>query len=196
MIGKGTHASKPHQGTDPILAAARVVETLNTIVSRRVDPLLPAVVSVCHIQGGTNANIIPESVEMEGTVRYLDPALIKEMPAYVEQTVRHVCAANGARGEVEYDQRYIPTINDGAVVALAKDVAQKVLGAEAWIDQEHPSMGGEDFSFYLKKYPGAMCWLGMGEGGEPIHNPSFDFNDAALRNGILFLVAMALRKLA
>ncbi|NQT21077.1 MAG: amidohydrolase [Planctomycetes bacterium] len=195
ILGKGGHASMPEAAIDPILTGARVVEALQSIVARRVSALEPVVVSVCHIEAGTNSNIIPDSLEMEGTVRYVNPAIAKKIPAEMERIVKGVCDAAGASYEFGYVEKYMPTINDESIVALGKRVVQRSLGPERWVDLDKPSMGAEDFAFYIRERPGAMFRLGMGEGTVPVHNPHFDFNDDALEAGIVFLVSAALEVL-
>jgi len=194
--GKGAHGSMPEVSIDPILTAARIVEALQTIASRRVSALDSAVVSVCHICGGTNRNIIPSSVEMEGTTRYVDTETGTKIPEYMEQIIKGVCDSMGASYEFSYTKTYIPTTNNRDIVALGKRVTEDVLGASSWIDLNVPSMGAEDFAYYIRDYPGAMFRLGMGKEGATLHNPHFDFNDKALKNGILFLVSAALEALS
>ena len=194
--GKGAHGSEPEASIDPILIAARIVEALQTIASRRVSALDSAVVSVCRICGGTNSNIIPSSVELEGTTRYLDPETGKKIPVYMEQIVKGVCDSMGASYEFSYTSTYIPTINNHDIVELGKRVTEDLLGASSWIELSSPSMGGEDFAYYIRDYPGAMFRLGMGKESATLHNPHFDFNDNALKNGILFLVSAALEALS
>ena len=190
--GKGAHGSRPEDSIDPILTAARIVESLQSIVSREVSSLEPVVVSVCRIAGGTNGNIIPDSVEMEGTTRYLRPELKQQIYSAIKRIVKGVCDSMGASFSLKYDSPYIPTINDERMVNLGKNVALRVLGAGHWIDLTSPSMGAEDFSYYIKKFPGAMFRLGMGEESASLHNSHFDFNDKAMKSGILFLVSLAL----
>ena len=195
VLGKGAHGSKPELSVDPILVAARVIEALQTIVSRRVSPLDSAVLSICRIEGGTNGNIIPDSVELEGTIRYLNPELGKKLPPWLEQTVNGVCESAGASCDIKYDRTYIPTINHAESVALGREIVEEVMGPDVWVEKEQPSMGGEDFAYYIVDHPGAMFFLGMGEDAPSLHNSCFDFNDEAMGNGIRFLVELALRTL-
>jgi amidohydrolase len=190
--GKGAHGSRPEDSIDPILTAARIVESLQSIVSREVSSLEPVVVSVCRIAGGTNGNVIPDSVEIEGTTRYLRPELKQDIYNSIKRIVKGVCDSMGASFSLKYDSPYIPTINDERMVALGKKVALRVLGTEKWFDLASPSMGAEDFSYYLQKSPGAMFRLGVGEKSASLHNSHFDFNDKAMAAGILFLVSLAL----
>jgi amidohydrolase len=193
--GKGAHGSRPEDSIDPILTAARIVDALQSVVSREVSSLEPVVVSVCRISGGTNGNVIPDSAEIEGTTRYLRPELKQKIESSIRRIVKGVCDSMGASFSFKYSSPYIPTINDDRMVALGKTVALRVLGPGKWFDLTSPSMGAEDFSYYIRKYPGAMFRLGMGEKSASLHNSHFDFNDKAIASGILFLVSLALEVL-
>ena len=190
--GKGAHGSMPHLSVDPILTAARIVEALQSIASRKVAPLDPVVVSVCRIAGGTNGNIIPDAVELEGTVRHLTPSVGKHIRGWMEQIIKGVCDAAGATYEFDYTGNYIPTVNHAEAVEVGKRTALALFGRKGWIDLTQPAMGGEDFAYYITEYAGAMFRLGMGEKSQNLHSPRFDFNDKALKNGIMFLAACAL----
>lgn len=190
--GRGAHGARPENSIDPVLTAARVVEGLQAVVSRNINVLDPAVLSVCRICGGTNSNVIPDSVELEGTTRYFRPELGKQIAADMERIIKGVCDSMGASYEFSYETPYIPTINHAAIVDIGKKIAEEVLGPEFWHELENPSMGGEDFSYYIREYPGAMFRIGMGRERAALHNTSFDFNDKALKNGVLFLAAFAL----
>lgn len=192
--GRGAHGSRPDLAIDPILTGARVVESFAAL-SREVSPFHSATLSVCRFEGGTNGNVIPDTVEIEGTVRFLDPMAGKKLVARMRQLAKGVCASMGATCQFTYVQPYIPTVNHDTAVALGQGVARRLLGSGAWKDVETPSMGGEDFSYYIRKSPGAMFWLGLGEKSHGLHNPHFNFNDRVIRNGILFLAGCALAAL-
>ncbi len=192
IIGRGGHGSTPELAVDPILAACRVVESLQSIVSRNIDPQDAAVVSVCRFDGGKNANVIPEEVILEGTIRFLDSKVGEKIHRLIEQTVKGICLASGTTYEFDYKLPYIPTVNNPACVEAARKTTEKYLGAGMWFDMPRASLGGEDFSFYLRDYPGAFSFIGVGVDSQGIHNPKFDFNDGAIRNGIIYLVAMTL----
>jgi len=194
--GKGGHAAYPHLVTDPIVTAAQIVAQLQTVVARRLPPLAPAVLSVCRFQAGANGNVIPDTAELEGTIRYLDAKIGERIGRQVEQIVEGVCAAAGAHYELRFTRVYIPTVNDRRVVALGRRVAKGALGKAFWRDVAEPSMGAEDFAYYLQGNPGAIFRLGLGDSTAPLHSPQFDFNDAALENGMTFLVEAALASLA
>ena len=190
--GKGAHGARPENSIDPILTAARVVEALQAVVSRNISVLDPVVLSVCRICGGSNSNVIPDSVEIEGTTRYFKPELGEKIASEMERIIKGVCDSMGASYEFSYESPYIPTINHADIVDIGRKITGEVLGTDYWQDFENPSMGGEDFSYYITEYPGAMFRIGMGGDSAPLHNTRFDFNDDALKNGILFLVSFAL----
>jgi amidohydrolase len=165
-------------------------------VARNVDPLEPAVISVCTLQAGSTTNVIPGEARLEGTVRYFDPDLKHLLRTRLEEVVRGVCEAAGAEHEFEYRDGYLPVVNDPAQVSFARRTVRTFLGPEAWHEGLQRTMGAEDFAFYLQKVPGAMLMLGLGEGWPALHNPEFDFNDRALEPGIVTLAALALQTLA
>jgi metal-dependent amidase/aminoacylase/carboxypeptidase family protein len=129
---------------------------------------------------------------LEGTTRYLKPELGKTIPAHMERIVKGVCDSMGASYEISCESPYIPTINDSNIVDIGRKITEEILGPANWEELYNPSMGGEDFSYYITDYPGAMFRIGMGKKSAPLHNARFDFNDNALKNGILFLVSLAL----
>ncbi len=191
ITGKGGHGSRPERTIDPILTAARVMDSLYALPSRRIGALEPVVISVCSIHGGSSSNVIPGQVVLEGTVRYLSGAIGEQMPTLIEEAVTAGCGCTGADYSLEYDRPYIPTINNADIVAVGSRIVREHLGG-AWIELHEPTMSSEDFSYYLARYPGAMFFLGMGEESPQLHNDRFDFNDDALKNGILFMVSATL----
>jgi hippurate hydrolase len=193
--GRGGHGSRPERTVDPILTATRIINSLYAIPSRQMGALNPVVISVCSIHGGSNANIIPDEVVLEGSVRYLSTECGERLPGLFEHAIRAECDYAGASYHLEYKRPYIPTKNVPHIVDACREVAQSCLGMSSWVDIADASMGAEDFSFYLDRYPGAMFFIGMGEGSPQLHSNCFDFNDEALRNGILFLVLSTLKLL-
>ena len=188
--GKGGHGAKPHLTIDPICLGAQIINSLQTIVSRRMNPQESAVISVCKFNGGLNGNIIPDTAELEGTVRYLDSKIGKNIPVLIEDIVKAICESAGASYEFKYDKTYIPLLNDPSAVNIGRKVVESMYGVE-WKDTEKVSMGAEDFAYFLQKSPGAMFELGQGENYPSIHNPNFDFNDKTLKTGIILLVLAA-----
>ncbi|UCB47363.1 MAG: amidohydrolase [Spirochaetota bacterium] len=193
--GSGGHGAKPHVTVDPIVISAQIIQSLQTIPSRIVNPVDPVVVSVCSIQGGNATNVIPDSVIMKGTTRYFDNKLKKKIQTEMERIIRGICQAAGARYEFDYEEGYTPLVNDEDMVKSARNVVETYLGKDKWMEITKPSMGAEDFSYYLMKAPGAFFFLGVGEDSHKLHTSQFDFNDDAIENGILLLSAMTLETL-
>jgi hippurate hydrolase len=190
--GSGGHGAMPHLTADAIAIAAQVVTALQTVVSREVDPVEPAVLTVGEIGAGTAFNIIPEKAHLGGTVRTLDADLRERMPARIEELARGV--ANGMRGDVyvDYTFSYPVTRNEEGAAGLALDVAEELFGGESVLELPNPSMGGEDFAYFLEKVPGAFIWLGIGEDVSGLHTPRFAFDEEILARGSALLAALAL----
>lgn len=188
--GKGGHAALPQDTPDAILAAAALVQQLNTIIARNVPASAAAVLSVTEIAGGHAHNVIPAEVRVGGTVRTFDPAVQDRIEERMRQMLRGIEASFEVQTVLDYDRYYPATINDPAVAADALEVAASVARAEL---APEPAATSEDFSFMLQKRPGAYIWLGQGEGESPapLHNPHYDFNDGVLETGIRLHVALA-----
>jgi len=193
--GRGGHGSRPERTIDPILTATRVINNLYAIPSRLIGALEPVVISVSSIHGGSNANIIPDEVVLEGSVRYLSLESGERLPGLFEQAIKTECDYAGASYRLDYKRPYIPTKNSPHIVDACRDVVQSCLGEALWMDIADASMGAEDFSFYIDRHPGAMFFIGMGEGCPQLHSNDFDFNDEALGSGIMFLVLSTLKLL-
>ena len=198
--GKGTHAAFPHMGSDVMVAAAHVVTMLQTIVSRRVDPLESVVCSVTQIHAGETYNIIPDEVTIRGTVRTFKPELQKIVEKSIQQILKGAEISLDLEEIVlDYGGGYPPTVNHERETAFAAKVAEDVVGSENVLLNQPPKMGAEDFSFMLNERPGCYIWLGNGpgEGGCYLHNPFYDFNDQALIYGASYwarLVELRLEK--
>lgn len=190
--GKGAHAAKPHQGIDAVLVGSHIITALQSIVSRNVDPLESAVVSICVFQSGTASNVVPQTALLRGTARSFLPHVQDMLEAHVTRIATSVGAALGARVEVDYQRNYPVTVNDEAATAFIADVAREVSG---FIDTQHPpSMGAEDFSFMLRERPGAFIFLGNGASAS-LHHPAYDFNDETLPYGMQYWVHLTERAL-
>ena len=187
VSGKGGHSALPHLTADPVVVSSAIIQGFQTIISRQLSPLETAVISVGSINGGTTTNAIPEHVYLEGTVRYIRESLKGEIRKRMESVIRGCCSASGADYLFEYEEGYIPLVNDPGMVDFCRAAAEKYLGLDKWIEPEHPTMGAEDFAFYLKQVPGAFLWLGLGEKSPGLHTPAFDFNDNVIEQGILML---------
>jgi hippurate hydrolase len=194
--GAGGHGAMPHLTADAIAMAAQIVTALQTVVSREVDPVEPAVLTVGEIGAGTAYNIIPETARLGGTVRTLNEDLRRRMPERIEHLARGI--AQGMRGDVQFDYEfsYPVTVNDEYAAWRALGVAGDLLGEENAIELTNPSMGAEDFAYFLEKIPGAFIWLGVGEDVSGLHTPIFAFDEEILPLGSALLTALALESLS
>jgi len=191
----GSHGAMPHLGSDAISIAAQVVTALQTIVSREVDPVEPAVLTVGEIGAGTAFNVIPDRAHLGGTVRTLNADLRQNMPRRMEELARGI--AKGMRGDIDlaYTFSYPVTVNNEAAANLALDVAEDLFGGESVLELPSPSMGAEDFSYFLESMPGAFIWLGIGEDASGLHTPKFAFDEDILPRGSALLAALAIEAL-
>ena len=194
--GAGGHGAMPHLTADAITMAAQIVTALQTVVSREVDPVEPAVLTVGEIGAGTAFNIIPETARLGGTVRTLNEDLRRRMPDRIELIARGV--AQGMRGdaEIDYEFSYPVTMNDEGAANRALGVIGDLFGEENKLELPNPSMGGEDFAFFLQKIPGAFIWLGVGQDAPGLHTPTFAFDEEILPLGSALLTALALESLS
>lgn len=194
--GVGSHAAMPHYGHDPIVATSAIVTALQSIVSRTVDPLDSAVVSVTAVHGGTTHNVLPDGVELKGTVRTLRSETKRLVRDRLQQVVERTADAHGCSAEVRYHDGYPVTRNDEGATATFFAAARAMVGEDRVITVPHPHMGGEDFSYYGQVVPACFFLLGL-RGPEvdampDLHQPRFDFNDAAIPTGIELFCRLAL----
>ena len=194
--GVAGHAAMPQATRDPLLAAAHLLVALQSVVSRNVDPLQSAVVSICMMQAGVAANQIPDLVTMHGTFRTHQPAVRDLVEAAIRRVAAGVAAMFGVEVGVEIRHGVARTVNSAAEAELAAGAARG-LGVPLRRDLQ-PSMAGEDFGWYLEQKPGAFAWIGNGpaEGGRELHSPDYDFNDAILPVAAGWLAATARKALA
>ena len=190
--GKGAHGAMPHSGIDPITIAARVVEGIQLVRSRMINPLDPMVATCGMIHGGSAVNVIPDTVEISGTIRSLSPEVRADIPVLMERMVSETAKASGGSGTFEIVDGYPPTINEDRATAFARDAMIEMLGAENAVEIPDPVMGGEDFSFYLEKIPGSFMRIGVGD-RPALHNSSYDFNDDTIQHGIRLMAGIAAR---
>jgi hippurate hydrolase len=197
IAGTGSHGAFPHQGVDPVLIACEVVTALQGIVTRNVDPLQSAVISVTQINGGSAYNIIPGEVKLGGTTRAFTPEVQKLIEQRMRQVVEGICAAHNAKGTLKYIYGYPPTINSADEAGIAAAAAAKVVGQDNVLLDHPPSMAADDVAFMLNACSGAHIQIGngvgpgVGEGGCAVHNPNYDFNDKILSLGASFWVRVA-----
>ena len=194
IVGKGGHAAMPHDALDPVPVAAEIVLALQTEVARRTPVTDPIVLSITRISAGTTHNVLPDAVELLGTLRTLSPEARARGRAAFERICTHVAAAHGCTAEVEIEQGYPPTVNDARAVRLVRDIA-----GSSFVELPASNMGGEDFSYVLEKVPGAMAFLGVASNGEeassraPLHNPAMMIDERVLPKGVALHCAFAMR---
>ncbi len=196
--GQGGHAALPHTTSDPLLAAAATVQALQAVVARSVPPREAAVVSVTRISGGDAYNVIPDAVELWGTVRTYTPEMRKLCRDRLEAICNGVAETHGCTAMVDYRRGYPPTVNSDVETDFAASVAADIVGESRVNRNATPSMGGEDFAYLLEQRPGAYILMGNGpgDGGRVLHSPFYDFNDEALPIGASYWVRLAERFLA
>ncbi len=188
--GKGGHGGAgPHKAVDSVLIGSQIVNALQSIVARNVDPLKSAVISITMFHAGTAFNIIPETAELKGTVRTLDPAVRDLVERRIGEVADSIARAYGGSATTKYTRMYPVTMNHAREAGIAADVARDVVGAERVDDHVTPLMGGEDFAFMLEARPGAFVFLGMGDGND-CHHPAYRFNDNILGHGASYWVRL------
>ena len=205
LHGKGAHGAMPHNGVDPVAVACQVVQALQTIVSRNVRPIDTAVVSVTMIHAGEVTNVIPDSCVLEGTVRTFSTQVLDLVERRMKTIAESVCTAFDARCEFSFHRNYPPTVNHAAETGFARQLLGEVVGADNVLDFE-PTMGAEDFSYFLLEKPGCYFLIGNGDGSHRegghglgpcmLHNPSYDFNDDLIPLGATAWVRLAEKWLA
>ncbi len=196
--GKGGHAAKPHETVDSIVAASLLVMSIQTLVSREVDPAYPSVVTVGRIQGGSASNVIAEKAILEGTIRSTHSDIRHQIINGLKRMVRSMGDLYGAETTITLTEGFPPVINDPKASEIAAEAAAAVVGKEHVPGLKHPSLGGEDFSYFLKKVPGCFVRFGAAKRGlenVPAHSPYFDFDESALPFGAAFLAKVACRAL-
>ena len=193
IIGKGGHAAMPHTAIDPIIIGTKIVDAYQSIISRYIDPQQPVVLSVTQFHGGDAYNVIPNEIEMKGTIRCFSSKVQLSMEKQMRQITSSICSAYGANYEFEYEHRYPATVNSADEVEVSAKVAKEISGEEMVNLSPTPSMGSEDFAYMLQEKPGSYIWIGNGdgEGSCMIHNPGYDFNDEILPIGATYWVEMA-----
>jgi hippurate hydrolase len=187
--GVGAHAARPHLGVDTVLVGAQIINALQSVVSRNVDPLKSAVVSICMFRAGNTDNVIPQTVQLRGTARSLAPEvrdlLEKRLPVVVESTAQ----AYGAKARLTYKRGYPVLVNHEKQTEFAASVAGQIAGQDKVDTGLPPMMGAEDFSFMLNARPGAFIWIGNGTSAG-LHHPSYNFNDEVIPFGTSYWVKL------
>lgn len=196
IIGKGGHGAMPHLSVDALEIGVQVVNALQRLVSRQIDPLKPAVVTVASFHAGTAFNIIPGEAELRGTTRTFDPDIWDSWQQRFETIIRGVCDSMGATFEMNYERGYPPLANDAAMAEMVRQCAAEAVGADCVIADPAPTMGGEDMAYFLEKAKGCFFFVGVGKEGKfSVHHPKFDFNEEALLPGVETFCRIALHLL-
>lgn len=193
--GKGGHAALPHLAIDPILIASRVIDSLQAVNSRFTAPTDPVVVSITSIHGGTTHNVIPDSVALSGTLRTTSVATQDRCIELISTLAQGIANAHGAKIDVNITKGYPATVNHKEPTGFVASSVEKALGSESFVSIPHPTMGGEDFAYYLEKIPGCFFFLGLQEPGQSchsLHSPHFNFNDRAIEIGVKVFCDLAL----
>jgi hippurate hydrolase len=195
LEGKGSHAAWPHLGVDPVLVGAQIVNGLQSIVARNVDPLEAAVISICVFQAGQADNVIPQTATLRGTVRTLSPAVRELVKKRVYEVVEGTAKLHGAKADLSYTAGYPVLVNDEGRAAFAASVAAEIAGKDKVDRNTPPLMGAEDFAYMLEERPGAFIYVGNGDSAM-LHHPAYDFNDDAIPLGTSYWVRLAETALA
>ncbi|MDR0663088.1 MAG: amidohydrolase [Spirochaetaceae bacterium] len=182
LKGRGGHAGLPHSAVDPVVLAAHAILEFQDIMSRRKDPFVPAVLSVCMVRGGHTHNVIPESVELQGTIRTFDEETRSFIPREMEKILRGLTLAAGASYSFESLRRYPPLINDPAATEIVRKAAEKIVGPDK-VGAARETMGGEDFAYVAQKIPSSFFMVGIAPPGKQVihHSPHFQWDERALK---------------
>ncbi|MGE6555877.1 amidohydrolase [Exiguobacterium artemiae] len=195
LFGRGGHGAKPHETIDAVVLGATIVKELQSIVSRRLDPLQQAVLTIGTLHAGNTFNVIADSAELTGTIRTFDPAVAEQIVREMERTIKGVCDAAGATYSFTYERGYPAVVNHPEETNLLRTVASDIMGAEH-VFEIAPTMGGEDFAYYLQQVPGTFFFTGAGdETFYPHHHPKFDFEEQAMQHAARILIEVTLRYL-
>ncbi len=186
--GKSGHGAEPHLCVDPILVSAQVIVALQSVVSRRISPFESAVVSLCSICGGTNTNVIPDSVRILGTARSQSSEVRNKLPIFIEDTVKGICSAFGAEYEMKFSMMFPPLINSEEMADVVRASAVRQIGEENTVFGGSSTMAGEDFAYFANAAPSAIFKLGVGNKKKgivyPLHNSKFDIDEDSLVVGV------------
>lgn len=198
--GKGGHAAAPHHTNDPVVTGSKIVVELQTLVSRELNPLEPGVISITMANAGSAFNVIPSTMELQGTIRSLTIEGVSNLQTRVKEVAQSIAKANRCEAEVSFPGNdYPPTINDAGCWQLGKSAAKEILGEENLIEMPDPIMGGEDFAYYTEEVPGCFSFLGVGnpdiDAVYDVHHPMFKVDEKALSLGTAIHVNTALKAL-
>jgi hippurate hydrolase len=195
LEGKGGHAAWPHLGVDTVLVGAQIVNQIQSIVARNVDPLEAAVISICVFQAGQTDNVIPQHAKLRGTIRSLSPQVREFLQKRLREVVEGTARLYGAKADVTFSTGYPVLVNEEGRTAFAAAVADEIAGKDKVNRDVPPLMGAEDFAYMLQERPGAFIYLGNGDSAM-LHHPAYDFNDEAIPVGTSYWVRLAETALA
>src|SRR5690242_8811948 len=190
LEGKGGHAARPHLSIDTVLVGAQIVNQLQSIVARNVDPLEAAVVSICMFQAGHTDNVIPQHAQLRGTARALNDAVRNTLLARIEEVVQGTAQLYGAKAKLTFSNGYPVLVNNSRQTEFAAAVAREIAGPDKVDTEVAPVMGAEDFAFMLGERPGAFIFVGNGDSAG-LHHPAYNFNDEAIPTGTSYWVRLA-----
>lgn len=194
VCGKGGHGARPHEAVDAVVISGFLITALQTLVSREINPLHPSVVTIGSVHSGTAANVIAEQAELQGSIRTTRASVRKRLHHGMRRMVAAAAELHDADLDIEITEGYPPVINEPAATSIARQAAADIVGPDHVVAAEHPSMGSEDFSFYLEHRPGCFVRLGAREPGwepTPLHSPSFDIDERVLGIGACFFDRIA-----
>jgi hippurate hydrolase len=192
--GKGGHGARPHEAVDAVVISGFLITALQTLVSREVNPLSPSVVTIGSVHSGSAANVIAEEAELTGSIRTSLPDVRKHIHHGLRRMVAAIAELHNAKIDIEISEGYPPVVNEPVSTEIARKAAADIVGAENVVAAEHPSMGSEDFSFYLERAPGCFVRLGARKTDwkpVPLHNPAFDIDERVLAIGTRFFDRVA-----
>jgi amidohydrolase len=193
FIGRGCHSAFPHMGIDPIISACNAAVNLQQFVSREMDPTEPAVITIGMINAGTATNIIPDEATLEGTARTISTAARQKIKAAIFRRCEGIAAADGCNVKLEWFDGYPATVNDATMADYVAKIARQTIGPDRFFPAGRPSMGGEDFAYYLEKIPGCFFLVGVEPSSKPypsLHSDLYDFTDAAMLVGMRMFVEL------
>jgi hippurate hydrolase len=192
--GQGGHGARPHEAVDAVVVAGLLIMAIQTLVSREINPAHPSVVTIGQVAAGSAANVIAETATLKGTIRTTRPEVRQHLIEGLQRIAAAVGSLHNATVNVFIRPGYPPVVNTALETQIADRAVRKILGDQGIATMDHPSMGGEDFAFYLQEIPGCYVRFGACPAGEapiPLHSPSFDFDEAALNVGAAFLAQVA-----
>ena len=196
ITGKGAHGARPEESIDPVLVACHIGTALQSIVSRNLRPSATAVLSITRIQAGEAYNVIPQTATLAGTVRSMQRDTLTMVETNMKRIATSLAAGFGAEASVDFRLIFAPLVNDANQVQAIADAAAELVGDDKVERNKPPAMASEDFSFMMERVPGAYINLGNGEDSAPVHNPAYNFNDAAIPFGVALYARVTERKLA